>query len=174
MSLSALARRSSIAKATLSAIESGEGNPTVATLRALAEALGASMFELVSAATAADVRVVRATPAEERGTDDQLVETFAPRGLVEVYDIRYEPGSRVEYDGHAPGFAERVLLYEGRLEAGPVDDTVELGPGDFVAFPADQLHVYESTGDVAARGVLIAVFPTASRGREPLHPASRD
>lgn len=174
LSLSALARRSGVAKATLSAIEGGDGNPTVATLRSLADALGASMFELLSATTAADVRVVRATPAAERGTDDQLVETFAPRGLVEVYDIRYEPGERIEYDGHAPGFAERVLLYEGALTAGPIDDTVELEPGDFVAFPADRPHVYESTGDEAARGVLIAVFPTASRGREPLHPASRD
>jgi transcriptional regulator with XRE-family HTH domain len=173
LSLSALARRSGVAKATLSAIESGGGNPTVATLRSLADALGASMFELVAATTAMDVRVVPATSAEERGTDDVLVETFAPRGLVELYDIRYEPGRRIVYDGHVPGFAERVLVYEGRLRVGPADELVELGPGDFVAFPADRPHEYECVSDEEVRGVLVAVFPTAARGREPLHPESR-
>lgn len=172
LSLSALARRAGVAKATLSSIESGDGNPTIATLGALAESLRISLVELLAAPSSYGTRVVRATPAEQRGTDDELIESFAPRGLVEVYDIRYEDGHRIVFDGHEPGFVERVLVHDGRLCLGPTDEPVELAPGDFAAFPADQPHLYEAV-DGPVRAVLIAVHASAARGREPLHPASR-
>jgi transcriptional regulator with XRE-family HTH domain len=172
LSLSGLARRSGVAKATLSSIEGGEGNPTVATLGALAESLHISLVELLAAPSSYGTRVVRATPAESRGTDDELIESFAPRGLVEVYDVRYEEGDRIDFDAHEPGFVERVLVHEGRLRVGPVDEPVELDPGDFAAFPADQPHAYEAL-EGPVRAVLIAVHASASRGREPIHPASR-
>lgn len=172
LSLSALARRSGVAKATLSSIESGDGNPTVATLAALAESLQLTLVELLAAPSSYSIRVVRATPAERRGTDDELIESFAPRGLVEVYDIRYEDGDRIVFDDHEPGFVERVLVHEGRLRVGPTEDAVELGPGDFAAFPADQPHIFEAL-DGPVRAVLIAVHASGARGREPIHPASR-
>ncbi len=175
LSLSGLARRSGIAKATLSAIEAGDGNPTVTTLESISAALGVPLARLVAADDESRVRLIRRDDAEHAGTDDLLVESFNPRGLVEVYDIRYEPGDRIEYPPHAPGFVERVLIHGGRLRAGPVDEPVELVPGDLLAFPADLPHAYEALASGPVRAVLLAVHPRAGAGEDsPIHPDSRD
>jgi transcriptional regulator with XRE-family HTH domain len=172
LTLSALARRSGIAKATLSALESGASNPTVATLEAVAGALDMPLAELLMSGVLESARLVRATKAEQPGTDDRLVESFAPRGLVEVFDIRYEEGDHFDYPGHEPGFVERVLVYEGRLQVGPAEEPFELGPGDYAAFPADRPHVYAGL-EGPVRGVLIAVYPSGARGPDSIHPRSR-
>lgn len=172
LSLSALSRRSGVAKATLSSIEAGDANPTVATLGALADSLEASLVELLAAHAVGGTRVVRATAAEDRGTDDRLIESFAPRGLVEIYDVRYEEGERRVYGPHEPGFTERVLVHAGQLRVGPRAEPVELAVGDFAAFPGDQPHLYEGL-EGPVRAALIAVRATAARGRESLHPESR-
>jgi transcriptional regulator with XRE-family HTH domain len=173
LSLSALARRSGVAKATLSALESGSSNPTVATLESIAEALGVTVAQLLVSGSVEDVRVLRATEAEQPGTDDRLVESFAPPGLVEIFDIRYEAGTRIEYPAHDPGFTERVLVHEGCLRVGPTGETVELVAGDYAVFQADRPHTYEGL-DGTVRGILIALHPTASRGPETIHGRSRE
>ena len=56
---------------------------------------------------------------------------------------------------HGPGIVERVLVSTGRMLGGLADDPVELGPGDFVRYPADRPHVY----DGEARGLLLVDYP---------------
>lgn len=172
LSLSGLARRSGVAKATLASLESGDGNPTIATLDALADALAVPIAELVMASRSSRMRVVRGTEAERPGTDDRFVERFATRGLVEVYDVRYERDDRIEYPPHTAGMIERVMVHDGVLRVGPAGEAVELEPGDFLAFPADRPHVYEAV-DGAVRAVLIACHPDVVATDAPLHPRSR-
>lgn len=173
LSLSALARRSGIAKATLSAIEAGDGNPTVTTLEAVAAALDLSLSQLLESGDEALTRVVRNSEAQRPDTDDVLIESFSCRGLMEVYDIRYEPGFRVDYQAHPPGFVERVMLHQGRLLAGTTEEPVEMEAGDFLFFPSDRPHVYETIGSEPARGVLLAAHPHPQGEDSPIHPASR-
>ena len=59
-SLSELARASGIAKATLSALEAGRGNPTIETLSSLATALGVPFGDLLASGAPEPVHVVRA------------------------------------------------------------------------------------------------------------------
>src|SRR5688572_28624676 len=59
ISLSELARRSGIAKGTLSQLESGGGNPTIETVFSLSNALGVPVSALLSDAPTADLILVR-------------------------------------------------------------------------------------------------------------------
>lgn len=56
-----LARASGVGKATLSKLETGQGNPTVETLGALAAALQLPLGDLLAELTPAPVRLLRST-----------------------------------------------------------------------------------------------------------------
>ena len=60
-----LCLRSGVAKATLSAIEAGRGNPRLETLRDLAEALAVDVIDLLGAPAPPAVTVVRRTEGTE-------------------------------------------------------------------------------------------------------------
>lgn len=173
MSLSALARRSSIAKATLSAVEHGDGNPTIATLQSLAGALQVGIAELVEPRELDAARVVRGTGGDP-DTDDVPIESFVPEGIVEIYDVRYEPGDRFAFPAHQSGVVERVLLQTGTLRIGPDDDLTVLEAGDYLAFPADRPHAYEVVGDEVVRGTLVVTYPVASPSGSPVHDETRE
>src|SRR3954451_9630370 len=64
LSLGALATRSGVGKATLSRLEAGQGNPTIETLYALADALSVSLGDLVSDASGLALHL-RASDAPE-------------------------------------------------------------------------------------------------------------
>lgn len=172
LSLSALARRSGVAKATLSAIEHSDGNPTVATLRALAGALRVPIARLVGPHEVEGARLIRGAGGEP-GTDDVPIESFAPDGVVELYDLRYEPGDRITFDPHQSGVVERVLVQHGSLRVGPDESTETLGAGDYLAFPADQPHVYETVGDETVRGSLVVTYPVTAPSDSPIHGETR-
>jgi quercetin dioxygenase-like cupin family protein len=43
-----------------------------------------------------------------------------------------------------PGVVEHVVLCAGRARLGLTDDPVEVGPGDYIAYPGDLPHVFEA------------------------------
>lgn len=172
MSLSALARRSSIAKATLSSIEHGDGNPTISTLQALAGALRVGIAELVGPRELGAARVVRGAGGRP-GTDDVPIESFVPEGVVELYDIRYQPGDSFGFPAHRSGMVERVLVQTGTLRVGVDDDLTVLQAGDYIAFPGDRAHRYEVVDDEVVRGTLIVTHPVASPAESPIHAETR-
>jgi quercetin dioxygenase-like cupin family protein len=43
-----------------------------------------------------------------------------------------------------PGTVEHVVLSTGRALIGPLDEPVELGPGDYIAYPGDQPHLFQA------------------------------
>jgi quercetin dioxygenase-like cupin family protein len=49
------------------------------------------------------------------------------------------------------------VIEAGRLRAGPQEDPVELGPGDYAAFDAGVPHLYAALGRHAVRAVLLIV-----------------
>src|SRR5437763_7461650 len=64
LSLSELARRSGIAKGTLSQLESGSGNPTIQTVFSLSNALQVPVSTLLTERTDRDVVLVRSAGLE--------------------------------------------------------------------------------------------------------------
>src|SRR3954466_12763807 len=90
-----LSRRSGVARNTIAALEAGEGNPTVDTLYALANALGVPLSDLLERPPAG-ARVVRAGEGprvEGAAVDAHLLERIERPGLLaEIYAIRFHPG----------------------------------------------------------------------------------
>jgi transcriptional regulator with XRE-family HTH domain len=148
VSLTELARRAGIAKSTVSQLEAGLGNPSVETLWSLAVALGVPLSRLVEPPTPL-VHVVRSGQgprirsehAEFTGT---LLSAGSPSGRRDIYVIELEPGSVRRAEPHIPGTIEHLTCAAGRIRSGPDGAEVELGPGDYAAFPGDVPHVYEA------------------------------
>jgi len=148
LSLTELARRAGIAKSTLSQLEAGLGNPSVETLWALAVALEVPFSRLVEP-PAPPVRVVRAGTGPRLRSDHALFDATllsagAPHARRDVYVLELEPGPARSAQPHIAGSVEHLVVARGRIRCGPVDTPVELGPGDYAAFPGDVPHTYEA------------------------------
>ncbi|MDX6725944.1 MAG: hypothetical protein QOK49_749 [Baekduia sp.] len=151
--LSDLARASGVAKATLSALESGRGNPTLETLSALAAALEVPMGDLISAADPVPVTVVRndeGTAIPGTANDLRLIARFVPGGTVELYEAQWPKRSTRNAGGHGPGTREHVFVTRGGLKVGPVGREVGLAGGDYATFAAHEPHIYEARAGTRA------------------------
>ena len=148
MAMAELARRAGIAKSTLSQLESGTGNPSLETLWALATALGIPASQLIEPARPR-VTVIRAGEGQALTSEESdyaavLLASSPPRTRRDVYRITANPGAPRTSEPHLPGVVEHVVLGLGRALVGPVEDPVELAPGDYVAYPGDRPHTFRA------------------------------
>jgi transcriptional regulator with XRE-family HTH domain len=159
LSIVTLAERSGVARATLTKLEAGRGNPTIDTLYALADSLGAALGDLIGEPRGARVEVLRAGEGTQvsGAVSARLLDRVVGHRLAELYEVSFATRPR-RADPHPAGVVESLVLTAGRLRTGPADDPVELGPGDFVRFPGDVPHVYQALGG-PARGVLVMSHP---------------
>lgn len=160
ISLSELARRSGIAKGTLSQLESGAGNPTIETVFSLSNALGVPVSSLLNEPPPSDLVLVRSTDLDVLSGDAvdlrMLRRLENPGALLEIYDQQIRPGTVQHSDGH-PGTEHHVIL-AGRLRITAQGRPQELGPGDYLAFRANTVHEYEAL-DGLVRSVLLLEYP---------------
>ncbi len=158
-SLAQLAKDAGIGKSTLHAIETAEANPGIETLWALARALDVPFGALLESPPAA-VRVVRAGQGPRVDTADasmqaRLLAISGHTARVEVYALELTPSEGRDAAPHADGTIEHVLVIAGRLEAGPADSPVVLGPGDFASFAGDRAHRYRALTPQTSAVLLI-------------------
>ncbi|GLW13191.1 hypothetical protein Misp01_83190 [Microtetraspora sp. NBRC 13810] len=118
------------------------------TLWALSVALGVPFSRLVEPPVPA-VQVIRAgegpaVAAERADYVATLLSSCPPNARRDLYLIRAEPGSPRESDPHMPGIVEHTVLCSGRALIGVIEDPVELGPGDYIAYPGDVPHVFRA------------------------------
>jgi transcriptional regulator with XRE-family HTH domain len=161
LSLAELAARSQVAKATLASIEQGRGNPTIETLWALALGLGVAFTDLMEQPDAVEVALVLADEGQHVVSgplDLRLLDRLERGNLTEVFEFTLT--GRHEGLPHGAGIVERLHVAAGRLLAGPADEPTELGPGDFLRYPADRPHVYDALVG-SARGLLLVEYPPA-------------
>jgi len=152
-SLSDVARGSGVAKATLSALEGGRGNPTLETLSAIAAALEIPMGDLITEARPAAVTVVRSdegTSVPGTANELRLVARFSPPGVVELYEATWPKRSTRNAGGHGPGTREHVFITRGGLQVGPPGREVGLSAGDYATFAADEPHLYAARAGTRA------------------------
>jgi transcriptional regulator with XRE-family HTH domain len=148
ISIAELARRASVAKSTVSQLETGTGNPSVETLWALAVALDVPFSRLVEEPPT-QVRVVRAGEGRRLQSDQadfvaKLLAAGTPHARRDLYVMELEPGKSRSAAAHIPGSVEHIVVGAGRIRTGPAGEVVELGPGDYVTFPGDVPHHYEA------------------------------
>jgi transcriptional regulator with XRE-family HTH domain len=170
LSLNDLAARSGVAKATITNLEAGKGNPTVETMCALSVALNVSYGALLAEGEPDIYRIVRADegavvvgePDDPRANGStegvRLLDRIGRRATVEIYELTFPAGSRRDAAPHNPGVIEHILVTDGRLLVGPMDQTAELGTGDLIRFPGDLPHLYVAL-DGPARATLVMDYP---------------
>ncbi|MCE7006476.1 XRE family transcriptional regulator [Kibdelosporangium philippinense] len=170
LSLSELARRSGIAKGTLSQLESGTGNPTIETVFSLSNAFNVPVSSLLTERTDPGVVLVRSASLDvlsSNAVDLRLLRRMdLTDTVVEIYDQRVRPGAIQHSDGH-PGL-EHVAVTAGQLRFGPPDEPYVLGPGDYICFPAHRPHIYEAI-DGPVMSILLLQYP-AGAVASPVHP----
>ena len=148
LSLSEVAKRAGIAKSTLSQLEQGSGNPSVETLWALGVALDVPFSRLVDPPKPT-VQIIRAGDgpvvySEKANWAATLLASCPPNARRDLYLITAEPGTARESDPHMPGVVEHVVVSTGLARVGLLKEPVEVGPGDYVAYPGDVPHIFEA------------------------------
>lgn len=148
LSVSELARRAGISKATVSQLESGAGNPSVETLWALGVALGVPFAVLVDQHTNAPTLIraddLAGVPASAADYSATLLSASPPGARRDIYILHAEPGQARRSAPHHAGTIEHVILLAGEAEVGPVDDPVLLHPGDYLTYAGDALHIFDA------------------------------
>jgi quercetin dioxygenase-like cupin family protein len=77
---------------------------------------------------------------ERRPPGGTLLASCPPNARRDIYLVRVEPGPPRESEPHMPGTIEHAVVGTGRALVGPADQPVELGPGDYIAYPGDIPH----------------------------------
>lgn len=147
-SVSELARRAKISKATVSQLEAGAGNPSVETLWALGVALNVPFAVLVdqqsNAPTLIRADALAGVPSAAAAYRAMLLSASPPGARRDIYLIQGEPGDPRRSDPHHGGTTEHVVLVSGQALVGPTPDPVLLNPGDYLSYPGDAPHVFEA------------------------------
>lgn len=148
ISVSELARRAGVSKATVSQLENGSTGPSVETLWAIADALSVPFAAFVEARANAPM-LIRAdahagVPSAAAPYVATLVAACPPGARRDIYIIQAEPGEPRRSLAHHLGTTEHVVLISGRAMAGPADAAEQLNPGDYLRYPGDADHVFEA------------------------------
>jgi transcriptional regulator with XRE-family HTH domain len=164
--LDELADRSAVSRRMLISIEHGEGNPSIATLLRISDALGVGLPVLVDVERP---RALSVTPEGRapvlwrgpRGGRALLVAGTEPPDVVELWDWTLHPGEVHRSEAHTAGTRELLLVLEGAVDLRVGDRTERLEEGASAAFAGDAPHGYGAPADAAvpARFALTVFQP---------------
>ncbi len=157
-----LAELAGLPRSTLANLEVGGGNPTLAVLGRLAQALQLTLEELL-AAPRARFRVFRKgeLPLLDRNGDRSVrVAKLLPDPLpgMEIDRLELAAGARMPGVPHHAGTREYLYCERGVLTLWASGERVDVRAGDLVAFPGDQPHAYGNGGSRAAVGFSVVTW----------------
>lgn len=150
LSLSELAQRASVGKATLSGLEAGTRNPTIETLYAIT-----AQLDVPLAAVLADPAV---RPEEIHGTavSVTLLETFLDHAITsELYRVRIRPGTVQISPPHRRGITEYITVFAGTARVGPAEDPILVPAGGHARWTSDVPHIYAAEDGLEVHASLI-------------------
>jgi transcriptional regulator with XRE-family HTH domain len=164
--LDELADRSGVSRRMVINIEHGEGNPSIATLLRISDALGVGLPVLVDVERPRELTVTPAGQAPvlwrgPSGGQALLVAGTEPPDVVELWDWTLRPGEEHSSEAHSAGTRELLLVLEGGVDLRVGDRTDRLEAGDSAAFAGDVAHGYATPADAetAARFALTVFQP---------------
>ena len=170
--LDELADRSGVSRRMVVTIEHGEGNPSIATLLRISDALGVGLPVLVDVERPVALTVTPAgrAPVLWRGPcggTGLLVAGTEPPDVVELWNWTLHPGEAHTTEAHSAGTRELLHVLEGRVDLRVGNRTEQLGVGDSAAFAGDVPHGYATPADAtsAARFALTVFQPRVGGSR---------
>src|SRR5215212_6861027 len=126
--LDELADRSGVSRRMLINVEHGEGNPSIATLLRISDALGVGLPVLVDVERPRALTVTAAGQAPvlwhgPSGGQALLVAGTEPPDVVELWDWTLHPGEAHTSEAHSAGTRELLLVLDGEVELRAGDRT---------------------------------------------------
>ena len=164
MTIDALATAAGISRGTVIQIETARGNPSIATLAALAAALRVGVTSLIEDASEPRVIVRRAAEAatlwsSAAGSNAVFRIGTDPPDVVELWDWTLQPGDGFDGEAHPMGTQEVLSVLSGRLGLRVGATEQHLDTGDTVLFQAHAPHRYSGIGDGPVRFVMVVLQP---------------
>jgi transcriptional regulator with XRE-family HTH domain len=159
----ALAKAAGVPRSTIANLESGDGNPSLAVLVKVAQALATSIDELLASPRAKVRRwAAKDVASKSRGrgvTTRDLVPEPVPEEVMEL--MEFAPDAVMAGTPHLPGTREFFSCLEGRVTIFVAGERYELAAGDVLGFPGNVPHSYRNTGNARAMGVSVVVLAKA-------------
>jgi transcriptional regulator with XRE-family HTH domain len=164
MTIDALATAAGVSRGTVIQIETSRGNPSIATLAALAAALRVGVTSLIEDASEPRVTVRRAAEAATLwssavGSNAVFRIGTDPPDVVELWDWTLQPGDGFDGEAHPMGTQEVLSVLSGRLGLRVGATEQQLDTGDTVLFQAHAPHRYSGIGDGPVRFVMVVLQP---------------
>ena len=164
LSLKKLAERASVSESFISQVERGVANPSVASLRRIAEALSTSIGALFDGRQLPGVVVREVDRARlvhpKRKWQDSLLTPPSARRLQVILSV-IEPGEgsgRQQYTHDSD--EECVIVLKGRLEFRVKDQSYLLGEGDSLTFESRLPHSNRNPSHTKAEVLWIITPPS--------------
>ncbi|MGE0171252.1 MAG: helix-turn-helix domain-containing protein [Oligoflexales bacterium] len=155
-----MAKLAGIPRTTLTSIESGSGNPSLANLVRIAAALHVSVEELLSRPRGDCLLVTRdQVPVQERNRGQAALHKLLPdkiKGL-EIDRIEIKAAGTMGGHPHVVGTKEYMVGLEGEIMVHVAGQEFLVRPGDVLAFPGDQRHSYRNAGKQKAAALSVVV-----------------
>ena len=165
-----LADRSGVSRRMLITIEHGEGNPSIATLLRISDALGIGLPVLVDVERPSALSLTAAGQAPvlwrgPLGGQGLLVAGTEPPDVVELWHWTLQPGEAHATEPHSAGTRELLLVLEGEVELRVGERTERLGVGDSASFAGDVPHGYAAAGTTARFALTVFQHRVGGGGR---------
>lgn len=169
--LDELAGRSGVSRRQLVNIERGDGNPSIATLLRLSDALGIGLpvlvdMERLNASTITPAGQAPVLWTGPHGGQASLVAGTEPPDVVELWDWTLYPGEQHRSEAHTPGTRELLHVIEGHIDLTVGKHTDRVDTGDAATFNGDISHGYANpaAATTPARFTLTVYQPHVGTG----------
>lgn len=163
LSLSEAARLSGIAKATLSNLEAGRGNPTIDTLAALADVLGVLPGDLLVDQSPKLIRATEGPFLKGTATIGRLL-TQLNSSTVDIYEVVFKRGKPHVSAQKSTEAIEQIYVVAGSLKVEVNDSVVELAEGDLFQYPLAEGARITAQGADAKTVLVMSYTQRGQRG----------
>lgn len=154
-----IAKLAGIPRATWTHLESGGGNPTLAVLVKVANALQVRLDELLATPRGV-ARMVKADELPTRQRGQVAIRKVLPEPLpgLDLERMVLPPGARMAGVPHTTGTREYLTCERGQVELAVEGAKFTLREGDMISFRGDQRHSYANQGSSTAIAYSAIVF----------------
>jgi len=157
---SALARKAGIPRSTLTNLETGNANPSLLNLLAVANALQVNVEELLSKPRRALEHIPASdVPVQIRANGRARIAKLLPdkiRGLhIDLMELDTE--TVMQGQPHLRGTKEYLSVLEGEITVVTGGIPTVVRKGDVLAFEGDQNHAYRNSGKTKARAISVVI-----------------
>lgn len=168
--LAGLAGQAGTSVRTLVEIESGRANASLATLGAIADALGVDFGRLTQAQEPAAMRTVRTADAavawnDDRGSEARLVLVSREPQSAELWHWLLKPGSRYQAQPDPEGTDVLIMVTRGTLTMTVDGQPSQLKPGTAGHITSGAGYLLANSGRADTAFTLVHIPPAATRAR---------